>query len=714
MSADGNNFGRPGIVHGLDERIARKSNHNFGIDHLAAKSNSIPGIVDGIDEKIASKSQRHLLPTANNEAAQPGVVEGMDQRILVKSRNAGNVHNTRRRSSNTELDPQEKMDLEEEEEELELDEDSDHGQKDESNEKSPLVNVVLSQPRASDEQLKVDKSIRAPLLNANEVTNDSKVVKNAAKQKISGVSMKSSKSIHKKKKRKDEVDTSEILRADFAFVDTYDSQKNSKLSLEDDDCEEDPMVYHNSTLLVACQDFFQRTGFVGLVIMTALICSIAIPMAKARTRAKIQADLYTTLPTSPPSGAEYFPIFNALREVTDVQTLVDEDSPQFKAFNWLVNWDPLRMTHQDPALVQRYALAVLYFATNGPRWFKKDGWLTKSDVCQWDHVTCGAADLITKEGIVTGLDFYRMGLSGTLPSEIGELVALKFLTLSDNKLSGTLPPELFHLFRLEKLHLNRNNFNGEISERIGALSQLQILSVSENELTGRIPQAIGRCSKLVELYLHTNKFTGKIPAHSSKLYNLEILDMAKNSFSGTLPRDMSNFAKLSFLELSFNNIVGTIPTEFGSMKTLKRLRLNFNELSGTLPTEIGALSDLRYLNLESNSEIKGSLPTEFGKLRKLVALDLGHCQLSGIIPSEMGKMESLQFLNIYNNQISGSMPTQLGRLVNLKESRFQFTNLQGEVPREVCALRTNNLLLLEADCPSDIVCDCCTRCSDLR
>ena len=46
--------------------------------------------------------------------------------------------------------------------------------------------------------------------------------------------------------------------------------------------------------------------------------------------------------------------------------LYNPDSPQYRALDWLANVDGRRLRHSDPGLVQRFVLAVTYFATGGP------------------------------------------------------------------------------------------------------------------------------------------------------------------------------------------------------------------------------------------------------------------------------------------------------------------------------------------------------------
>merc|ERR1712176_747800 len=61
-------------------------------------------------------------------------------------------------------------------------------------------------------------------------------------------------------------------------------------------------------------------------------------------------------------------LLNALSQTTDPLVLMNATTPQGMAFNWLLN-DPHCSDPVDCATIQqRYALAVLYFATNGSDW----------------------------------------------------------------------------------------------------------------------------------------------------------------------------------------------------------------------------------------------------------------------------------------------------------------------------------------------------------
>ena len=86
--------------------------------------------------------------------------------------------------------------------------------------------------------------------------------------------------------------------------------------------------------------------------------------------------------------------------------------------------------------------------------------------------------------------FTDLGLSGLIPSEIGNLDSLEMLWLEENALTGPIPPEIGNLQKLIYLILNHNQLSGSIPDEMGNLSSLQILKINNNQLTGMIPDSL--------------------------------------------------------------------------------------------------------------------------------------------------------------------------------------------------------------------------------
>jgi hypothetical protein len=82
-------------------------------------------------------------------------------------------------------------------------------------------------------------------------------------------------------------------------------------------------------------------------------------------------------------------------------------------------------------------------------------------------------------------------LSGSIPTEIGLLTALKVLDLSTNApLVGSIPTELGALTMLETLDLGNNQLTGTIPEQLSDISTLQSVTLVSNNVTGEVPALV--------------------------------------------------------------------------------------------------------------------------------------------------------------------------------------------------------------------------------
>ncbi len=81
----------------------------------------------------------------------------------------------------------------------------------------------------------------------------------------------------------------------------------------------------------------------------------------------------------------------------------------------------------------RDALVALYNATDGPNWTNSTNWLSDEPLGDWHGVTVAG-------GRVTELALGGNQLTGSLPSELGNLTSLQYMSLRDNQLTGPIPP----------------------------------------------------------------------------------------------------------------------------------------------------------------------------------------------------------------------------------------------------------------------------------
>jgi hypothetical protein len=186
-------------------------------------------------------------------------------------------------------------------------------------------------------------------------------------------------------------------------------------------------------------------------------------------------------------------------------------------------------------------------------------WNRNIELSQWNRIQIHDNNSKFK---VKNLILNYLNLIGKIPTEIGQLVNLNYLSLYVNQLTGKIPTEIGQLVNLNKLFL------------------------SNNQLTGKIPTEIGQLVNLNELYLHNNQLTGKIPTEIGQLVNLNNLYLISNKLTGKIPTEIGQLVNLNELSLSINKLTGKIPTEIGQLVNLNYLSLHDNKLTGKIPTQI--------------------------------------------------------------------------------------------------------------------------------
>ncbi len=238
----------------------------------------------------------------------------------------------------------------------------------------------------------------------------------------------------------------------------------------------------------------------------------------------------------------------------------------------------------------RAVLVALYHATDGPNWRNRTNWLSDAPLNEWHGITTDGS------GRVVTVDLFLNGLAGSMPTELGNLTALRTLTLSGSSLSGPIPSELGRLANLEKLSLIVNRLSGTIPPELGNLHKLRLLTLSANQLTGTIPPQLGRLANLEKLVLADNQLSGAIPTELGNLHKLQLLTLRANQLSGAIPTELGGLTNLEELDLSENVLTGSIPPELGSLTNLRILNLFDNRLSSYIPPEVRKLGVPVYLD----------------------------------------------------------------------------------------------------------------------
>eukprot|EP00300_Choanocystis_sp_HF-7_P016039 c19278_g1_i6.p1 GENE.c19278_g1_i6~~c19278_g1_i6.p1 ORF type:complete len:981 (+),score=126.05 c19278_g1_i6:419-2944(+) len=276
-------------------------------------------------------------------------------------------------------------------------------------------------------------------------------------------------------------------------------------------------------------------------------------------------------------------------------------------------------------------------------------------------------------------DFSGNALSGTIPSQIGNMAALSFWFLQFNDLTGTIPSEIGMLSNLEIWQTDYNPIEGTIPSQIAHLKRLLIWNMVGNRVGGSLPSQLGQATSLERWLMARNRLTGTIPVEIQYLTNLVAWDLIQNRISGTIPSEVAKLTNLELWLFESNRLSGPIPTQVGLLTKLICWTIATNKLTGTIPTETGHLSNLVYWNLIENA-LEGRVPTQVGQLTAMLQLRFTKNRLSGAFPSQIANLNRLIGLYASDNRFSGSIPLDIWKLPALRTLDFAYNRISGTIP----------------------------------
>jgi hypothetical protein len=277
-----------------------------------------------------------------------------------------------------------------------------------------------------------------------------------------------------------------------------------------------------------------------------------------------------------PLALNYFSMFDAL--LRDIGL-------DYESFNSLAYLDICESKMNSTTLnaceklVQRYALATLYFASAGDQAWNNlapsSGWVRHTsigytlshpmmriplDECEWLGVKCASGSIRTLN-LSQALGFTINGI--IFPLALAKLTHLEILDLSKQGLKGRLPNQFYSsLSSLKKLDLEGNQltrvFSGEV-DNMNKLSKMEVLSVKDNRLMESLPTLSG-------------------------LVSLKIAKLDGNRYlEGNFWDDAVRYwPRIEFIDISFTLLGGAISDLPGKLLTVRNMLQTVN-LILTLP-----------------------------------------------------------------------------------------------------------------------------------
>jgi len=457
-------------------------------------------------------------------------------------------------------------------------------------------------------------------------------------------------------------------------------------------------------------------------------------------------------PAQPVVASRIPEVIEFLLGLSAFEDLHRHHTPQYMAAKWIADEDERQVSLEDrTAFLERYAMSVFYFATNGPNWPLQLNFLSKEHICKWKQIGFGSDDkprfvgahcmygmnveqIFFPENWLTGefpnemnlleklelISIYRnpgisgpfpiamkkltnlkylglhyCDLTGSLPDWLGDLTGLEQLILSNNKLTGTIPASINKLTQLSQLFLDDNKLEGDI-KLFEPLGKLENLLLEDNLITGSMDESfLKNLASLQVLDISQNQIDSTIPINLFSLANLSVVDLHENHFHGPIPNVENNNKALEFLALHDNQITGGIPNTMYMLGKLSHLDLSNNTLVGDFPVTMSVNMHLKYLFVANNPFEQGEIPTFISQLTNLKDLSLKGTRRTGTIPDWWHKLPTLTLLDLDDNNLEGEVPESFGQLRELNYLMLNNNQLTGNIPTAMRTLTNLSFLLME-------------------
>ncbi|CAO2819887.1 unnamed protein product [Amaranthus hypochondriacus] len=321
-------------------------------------------------------------------------------------------------------------------------------------------------------------------------------------------------------------------------------------------------------------------------------------------------------------------------------------------------------------------------------------------------------------GNLTELSFWNNGLTGPIPSSIGNLTKLSLLMLRCN-FYGDLPSSITNLTQVTNLNIRNVHIHSQtLNYWLSKLRNLQSLGLGNGTLTGEIPTSISNLTRLSWLDLSLNKLTGSLPLWLANKTTLDFIDLSGNNFQAPIiPQWFSQlvnletliltsdgsvamfetFLKLSYLStLSLSGINLTFPPNVANTSALSLPKFVMLYLTSCNLTEfpqfLRTQNELKILDI-SNNNIVGTIPQWFVNTtaKSLLGFSLSENHLTGFEqPQTMLPWYNLEVLYLSDNNFQGKL---LSPPITLQYYQVSGNKLNGVIPNDIC--KASSMIFLD-------------------
>eukprot|EP01097_Dermamoeba_algensis_P011623 TRINITY_DN905_c0_g2_i1.p1 TRINITY_DN905_c0_g2~~TRINITY_DN905_c0_g2_i1.p1 ORF type:complete len:943 (-),score=224.10 TRINITY_DN905_c0_g2_i1:572-3400(-) len=285
---------------------------------------------------------------------------------------------------------------------------------------------------------------------------------------------------------------------------------------------------------------------------------------------------------------------------------------------------------------------------------------------------------------------YNQFNEGTFPSVLLKLTRLRVLRLNGLRLSGTVPTEL-GMGSYDDLRIADNLFTGTLPSQIANIVNMQIFNISSNQLVvpNTIPWNVS-CTVNFKYYMSNNLIkempmslvapqqcttdtNSLLDLSSNQIDSLEVLgkllwdrvpnrlgnlNLADNQITGTLPPTLPGF-RVSTINLSRNKLSGTIPAiiDESAGTKLQNIFLSYNNFTGKVPRWATQWTTIVSF-IASNNQLD-TIGDEFFPPFSPRIIDVSSNKISSSISSIKGFNEQnvrrFEMLSFADNQIQGDL-----------------------------------------------------------